>query len=99
MYQIQFIFNKYLALRRLPRHVHMVPPQQGSVVWAFGVVIKRIRVKNCGTLPLVADHRPLHTPSLPQAPPPPYAAVACPYLHTLAHAPVPAEAQHQHNVP
>jgi len=34
----------YHSLRRLPRNVHMVPRQQGSVMWATGIVIKRLGV-------------------------------------------------------
>ena len=46
-----FNINKYLGLRRLHGHVHMVPPQQGSIVWATGIVIKKLRVWHHGTLP------------------------------------------------
>jgi len=63
---MMFNINKYLALRRLPDHVHMIPPQQGSVVWATGIVIKRLRVWHHGMLPpppsmwLHVFHIPLH---------------------------------------
>jgi hypothetical protein len=43
-HSLKYHINMYHSIRRLPGHVHMVPRQQCSVMWATRVVIKRIRV-------------------------------------------------------